>query len=90
MNEYRSIEFKGWHTEIPKREAAKRQLTEHDLLCILILAESDDKGRWVEFKCEDKMHAIKVANHIETFGFDVEIKAREDRVYARRKTAQWS
>lgn len=84
MADAKRVEFRGWTDTLPKRAPKRAQLTEHDLLRIVILAEADDKRRWVEFRCEDKMHAIKVANLINTFGFDVEVTAREDSVFARR------
>lgn len=80
----RKVEFRGWSETLPQRAAKRRQLSEYDLLRIVILAEADDKRRWVEFRCEDKMHAIKVANLINTFGFDVDVVARDDSVFARR------
>lgn len=83
MAEQRKVEFKGWHAELPKRAKRTEPLSEHDLLRIVILAESDEKRRWVEFRCEDRMHAIKVANRITTYGFDIEVTARENSVFAR-------
>lgn len=85
MKETRKVTFRGWHTELPRRAKRACQLSEHDLLRIVILAEADEKCRWVEFQCEDRLHAVKVAHLINTFGFDVEVKAHEDSVFAKAK-----
>ena len=84
MDSTKHVEFRGWTDTLPKRAPKRAQLSEHDLLRIVILAEADERRRWVEFRCEDRMHAIKVANLIKTFGFDVEVTAREDSVFARK------
>lgn len=81
----RSIRFVGWTEHIEERDTQAEQISEHDLLRVVILAEDDEKGRWVVFQCEDRMHAIKVASVIKKYDFTVEIASRRDRVYIRRR-----
>lgn len=81
----RSVRFVGWTETIEARDTQSEQISEHDLLRMVILAEDDEKGRWVVFQCEDRMHAIKVASVIRKYDFRVEIASRRDRVYLRRK-----
>lgn len=78
------VTFRGWSSELPKRAPKRAPLSEHDILRIVILAESDERDRWVEFQCEDNMHAVKVAKLINTFGFEVIAVSREDSVYVRQ------
>lgn len=79
------VRFVGWTDHIEARDTQSEQIGEHDILRMVILAEDDDKGRWVVFQCEDRMHAIKVASVVKKYDFAVEIASRRDRVYLRRK-----
>lgn len=80
----RHIVFMGWTTELPNRDKQSEQLDEHDILLAVLLAEDSDGSKWVIFKCEDRMHAIKAARRINEFGFDVEAVARKDNIYVRK------
>jgi len=85
MSNTRQIRFVGWTEHVEARDTQSEQITEHDLLRMVILAEDDALGRWVVFQCEDRMHAIKVASVVKRYDFAVEITSRRDRVYLRRK-----
>jgi len=80
----RKVEFMGWCETLPERAEKKGQLSEHDILRIVLLAESSPEFKWVEFKCEDEMHAIKAASKLKEFKFRVDVVARADRLYVRR------
>lgn len=85
MSKTRSVRFVGWTENIEARDTQSEQISEHDCLRMVILAEDDVLGRWVVFQCEDRMHAIKVASVIKRYEFAVEIASRRDRVYLRRR-----
>lgn len=85
MQKARSVRFVGWTENIEARDTQSEQISEHDLLRMVILAEDDEKSRWVVFQCEDRMHAIKVASVIKKYDFTIEIASRRDRVYLRRR-----
>lgn len=79
----RHIEFMGWHVSIPPKDERLGIISEHDVLRIVLLAE-DAMGAWCEFKCDDRLHAIKVAHAVREYKFgDIEVAARAERVYAR-------
>lgn len=81
----RGVKFLGWVDSLPPRDDKKPLLTEHDILRMVLLAENSKDGQWCMFRCDDRMHAIKVADLIRKEGFSVEITARADIVYIRRK-----
>lgn len=80
---YRTVEFMGWVESIPARQGRKGQVCEHDVLRMVLLAEDDEEKRWASFRCEDEMHAAKVALAIREHNFGVKVVARGDRCFVR-------
>lgn len=80
---YRTVTFMGWVEDIPARQGRKGQVNEHDILRMILLAEDDEEKRWASFRCEDELHAAKVALEIRGYGFGVKAVARADRVFVR-------
>lgn len=79
--EYKAITFIRFEWKAPKRAKGVGQVDDNDILRAVLLAEDFPDGRWVVFRCHDRMHAIKVAHRIREFGFNVTVIAHDNEVW---------